>query len=70
MMTALQLLTISTTPPFLIPFVCANASSNNLSSATGQILIPLGEMWTAAIASTAGSSPLGSYSIVWEEIPA
>jgi hypothetical protein len=51
---------IASTQPFILPFLIANASSANISTATGKIGVPFGTMWTAAITSAVGTVLTGN----------
>ena len=55
---------ISTTAPFILPFLIANASSTNISTATGKIGVAFGQMWTATITAAAGTQLTGN-AISW-----
>ena len=55
---------IASTPPYLIPFLAVNASTVNLSTATGIKYIPLGNMWTAGIAAAVGTIMTGN-PVMW-----
>lgn len=55
---------IASTAPYVLPFMIANASSANINTATGKIGVPFGNMWTAAIAATAGTLMTGN-AISW-----
>jgi len=55
---------ISTNAPFILPLMVANASSNNLNTATGKIGVPFGQMWTASISAAVGTLLTGN-PIMW-----
>jgi hypothetical protein len=56
---------IATNPPFIWPFIIANASSNNIGTATGSLAIAMGQMWTATITAAVGTRLTGT-DIAWK----
>jgi len=51
---------IAATAPYILPFLLVNLSSTNISTATGRIGFPFGQMWTAAIAAAVGTLLTGN----------
>jgi hypothetical protein len=51
---------IAATQPFILPFLIYNASSANISTATGKIGVPFGTMWTAIITAAVGTQLTGN----------